>query len=98
MREIKVIARIYSLRPKADLALAARDELRALAAVVGACPGCVDAQALVDAGDGGRLVFIERWASQDAYDGAKSHLPPNAFAGLGKTLAAPPEVTVLEGL
>jgi quinol monooxygenase YgiN len=88
---------MYRLQPSAGEADRAREALRELARIVEACPGCVDAQGFTET-DGQGLMFIERWRSPADYEAARAHLPPNAFSALGKMLAGPPQVSVLESL
>jgi quinol monooxygenase YgiN len=60
-------------------------------------PGCLEHGVAVDANDGLRLVFFERWADRDALD-AHFRVPASrAFGGLAARLAArPPELALYD--
>lgn len=93
-----MIARIYTLTANAERLNEACVELSVLARRVAGCDGCLSAEACQDVAGETALVFVERWASQAAWEASKTSLPRDAFAKLGQTLAGPPAVTVLQSL
>ena len=93
-----MIARVYRLMADAARLDEACVELSALAQLVAGCEGCLGAEAFQDVADQDQLVFVERWASQPAYEAAKKRLLPDAFSRLGRMLVGAPQVAVLEGL
>ena len=60
-------------------------------------PGCLEHGVAVDANDGLRLVFFERWADRAALDAHFKVPESRAFGALASKLAArPPELAIYE--
>ena len=60
-------------------------------------PGCVEHGVTVDANDGMRLVFFERWADREALMTHFKVAATRAFAAaVGKLAAHPPEIVAYE--
>ena len=84
------ISRFYEMNAKEGMAAELETALYKLAEVVRPLDGCEGVEMLRDAGNEGRFLFNEKWASIEHHKAAGPQLPKEALAPLMVALDGPP--------
>jgi quinol monooxygenase YgiN len=92
------LARHYRLTPKAGADAELRQALGALKAALGAVPGFEGADVLRAPEPPHTMVFIEKWASPEAYKAGGGSVPKPVLSQIMATLDGPPETATYEYL
>lgn len=85
------IAKLYRMQGAPDDGDKLLNALVDLAGLVSALPGCKEVAVLRHLDGEASFMFIEKWASAEAYKAAAEKLPKTALAAVMAALAAPPE-------